>query len=172
MKTIYRLIVFSVLAFCSCQNDNDSTIDIILGTEPVPLGRTRVYLQNAKGEDLLNPVHPDAVNIDSIQIYSVYKGDIYQLVNLEVELNPPSYVKNDLPSNLYSIDIPIAQRHDTASMDIIKWNETWIDTVSCRLPGSRINEILKVYVNNKLKWDINDKKFLYVNFVSPEGKKE
>lgn len=165
MEKYIAFLFFTLLVACSNEEEvrMDGGIPIIKGVD--------VHLQSISGEDLLNPENPNAIKAENIRIYALYKGkeiltDDGPLASSEIWKYNVSIPSIDYKGN-YSTTIYIASHVDenNRSTDIIKWNDSWVDTFRCELDNTG-SMIQKLYVNDVLKDNLN------ITLISPENKKE
>lgn len=142
MKPIH--IILSVFFLISC-NKNDDTPEQFV----IDLG-VNTSLQNAAGDDLLDPNNPNSFRVSDIKTY--------HLINGEVKLAGADDVLFQESNGLFVFRTFVNyEGNDEFPITYIDWSETDRDTIKSEIYRTD-NQIraIKVWYNDELMWDVEN----------------
>ncbi|AFL81536.1 hypothetical protein Aeqsu_2072 [Aequorivita sublithincola DSM 14238] len=151
MKAIF--IILSVFFLISCSKNDDSQEQFV-----IDLGAS-FSIQNAAGDDLLDPNNPNAFKQSDIKTYHLINGEV-KLAGADDMLflgNNGLYVFGTFVNYEGNDEFPITY---------IDWSETDRDTIKSEIYRTE-NQIraIKVWYNDTLMWDVENGDAPYFTIV-------
>lgn len=161
MNKLVLCFLLGLFALNSCNSKDEWPI----GNDTPIEQNIYAIVKDAAGNDLLSPDTEGYINPEKSRIYAEVNGE-EKLCQGKTDIAPygVSLSKEKHDGFYFAYTYLIYSPENGHSKEIIKWNETLTDTVTCELDAN--NNILKLYVNGKLALDKNstDKKSNYITF--------
>ncbi|MDN3595275.1 hypothetical protein [Zunongwangia endophytica] len=146
-KLLLGLIVAFLAIGCSQDRPGADTFNLDVAVE--------ITVEDQRGENLLDPSHPNAINADEIKLYYVENGKAQEVYDETSDL-PRSFVVFK-SGDEYRMRILQNYSDEDEPLTLVQWNERDIDTIKSEyLKGDRYIIQDKIYYNGKLSWSSND----------------
>lgn len=142
------------MSLLSCQNDDNN--DCCINVESDVL----IQLENSEELDLLNPLSPNSIDSENIQIkYQMENGE-KKLVN-DPNLDAPKgfYIvpPNETQTENYSLQLFLNTDYigaENTSQTFIEWSSTDMDKIKSEFIRDNNNLLVsKIWVNDELSWE-------------------
>ena len=146
MKNLIMLLSVMFLSSCNSDDEKKNEFNYSTGFEMI--------VKNSEGIDLLNPNSPNTLNTNNIKLFYLKNGVSEEVYNPSLDL-PRNYMIYLQSDGIYRIRIfPNEIQSEEFPISYIKWNETDIDTIKCKLKYTENAVVLeKVWFNEVFKLD-------------------
>ncbi|WBL25070.1 hypothetical protein [Zunongwangia sp. HGR-M22] len=146
-KILLGLLIAFLTIGCSQERPGADTFNLDVAVE--------ITVENQRGENLLDPSHPNSINSDEIKLYYVENGKAQEVYDETSDL-PRSFVVFK-SGDEYRMRIVQNYSDEEEPLTLVQWNERDIDTIKSEyLKGDRYIIQDKIYYNGKLSWSSSD----------------
>lgn len=142
MKPLFFVFAFVIIASCGKERGLDCCMNISMNAD--------ISLENAAGEDLLNPENFNSYNEREIKTFYLIDG-IERIAHTEEFL----FKDND---GLYRLRVFLNDEgNDEYPITYIDWNQTDRDTLKSEIYRTNNQiRVIKIWCNDVLMWDAED----------------